>query len=95
MTSQFIFATYGVGGAYHVLLREDKTIIGHVRKYEKRFNLRRLFVVRGWTATLKGEFRPISRSPGPEAEATVHRTREEAAQALFTRWTQIEGDPRD
>lgn len=71
------FVSDGSVGGYDVL--QDGVKIGAVRKYEKRWNLRRVYVMRGWLAFPPTGPALRAREGG---EATMYRTRAEAAAAL-------------
>lgn len=76
------FVSDGTVGGYDVL--QDGVRIGAVTKYEKRWNLRRVYVTRGWLAFPPTGPALRAREGG---EATVYHTRAEAADALLSRAT--------
>ena len=74
MESEFVFMP-SVGG-YNVFL--EGLPIGEVWKNERRYNLRRLIVIRGWSA------RPARGTTLGKHEPQIFPTRKKAAQALVS-----------
>lgn len=72
-------------GAYDVVLHAEDVTIGIVRKWERRYNLRRLIVSRGWRATTASGER-LYDSDGKTAE-----TRHDAAAALVAKHEEGKG----
>lgn len=63
-------------GGGHYTISVDNRVIGHVWKYEQRYNLRRVYVVRGWKAKPLGGWH--------DDEPRMFNTRREAVDALVT-----------
>jgi hypothetical protein len=71
----------GTAGTYEVSDGKTGPVLGRVNRYERRFNLRRTLVVRGWHAIPAGEHHALRREAG--REAWTYMTRTEAAEALL------------
>lgn len=75
MASKYKYERNDLRG-YVVTHREDERLLGTIWKNERRYNLRRVIVIKGWSARVVG---------GPTlgtGEPHIYRTREAAAEAL-------------
>lgn len=72
----FQFQKSGPIGAYEVRTEGGAVFLGTVQKWERRYNLRRVYVSRGWRATTAKGRRLYDR------DGSTARTRGEAAEAL-------------
>lgn len=78
-TPEFKFVRNGAG--YDVYDADENVRYGYTERYESRYNVRRVLVVKGWTVRLPGEARPLREASA--RHPMLFETRQAAAAMLW------------